>query len=574
MPSQTTSYLTLNGQAEAISGSKVANTLHNSVIPTLHNYLSYDNSELISQLEVLTDMYETVKAEEEKVYKIFNVSSVEELNDRIKKEMEPLLTFNNTILQQRLQLIDEKIGVGYYLGQFQDVFEKAFNKVKMENALASDEELLAKTRLAIIEMVNNSLSTDTTQFQKTSKNRSLGGLLSNFIIKNGKVALEDVINGTKFRPDVKKRLDDWLKNYKHGQGGEGIKTDYTDTSTTATFLITDKNREAYAGWAYSYSSIKSDPDFVKLLRDKIRDQCCELIGWGNTKCIQAFSRAFGRFPDEALFKNTISGVMGALGEIQLGAIVEMLLDGKDVAQLQTGSLRNELKKTGATSSFGYNGQLSVDFILEGVGFQVKNYNEYANILGLDILKGQRALTLGISGSVSKVNQTLSLNQDLDNIIQLFYGIQSFNEKYQNPDESMLESVDRYDAIEHMIEMVGLETKNLYSLFTDRALRLSQDIQVMTQGSNILKGKYFKTFYFSNGVFIPSSKLLNAVILLFNDLRRGNIKEIVLQSSYSGDVAEDYIDNPETTPTYSSIASQTHLRLNYVFLLDNYLNKSM
>lgn len=50
---------------------------------------------------------------------------------------------------------------------------------------------------------------------------------------------------------------------------------------------------------------------------------------------------------------------------------------------------------------------------------------------------------------------------------------------------------------------------------------------MNEGKAVLQGKYYKTFYFSNGVFIPSSKLLDAVIALFNDLRHGNLQEFVL-----------------------------------------------
>ena len=56
------------------------------------------------------------------------------------------------------------------------------------------------------------------------------------------------------------------------------------------------------------------------------------------------------------------------------------------------------------------------------------------------------------------------------------------------------------------------------------------------------------------MFIPSSKLLYAIILLFDDLRRGNLKEFVLQSSYSGPVAEDFKETPMNTPTYNSIAA--------------------
>lgn len=518
-------------------------------------------------------MYEIVKQEEERVYRLFNVASIEELNERVQVKMQPLLNFNNDLLQKRLQLIEERVGVGHYLNAFQTLFTRTFNEKRIEQQMASDEELLADTRLAIINQVNAVLTSNQVHFQATKKDRSLGGLLSNFIVRNGVIMLNDTINNSKFRPDVKNRLDEWLRRQTEGNQGTDLKTDYNDISASTTFLVTEKNRQAYAGWSYSYSAIKSDPALVNELRTRIYEQCCDIIGPTNTECIAAFTHAFARFPDVALFQKTITDVMGALGEIQLGAIVEMLLDGQDAAQLQTGNLQNALKSTGEVSSFGHQRKLAIDFVLEGVGFQVKNYNAYANLLGLDILKGHKALVLGKSGTVNKVNSDLSLNSELDNIIQLFFGIKSFNIKYENPDEEMASTVDNYDPVVHMIDSIDNEVRNLYGLFPDRLLRLSQDLEVFNQGESILKGRYFKTFYFSNGVFIPASKLLHAIILLFDDLRKGNLQEFVLQSSYTGPVAEAFQDIPDNTPTYRSIAAQTHLRLNYVFLLDNYLRKA-
>lgn len=575
-----TSYLDLQKQAEVTDATRVANTIHFSVIPSLHNYISSDNAELKQQLQLLKTMQAQVFKQEQEVYKLFGVTSIEALNDKIQNEMAPLFALNNRNLQAKLKLVDESVGVGHYLKVLQPLVQKTLDGLA-KDAL-SDEEILSNLKLEVIKTANEILQLDKNvvhKFQHTSKNRSLGGLLNNFILENGRLKLVETINNSKFRPDVKSRLDAWIDGEKQkgsldsSQLSLSIKGNYSDNSATSEFLITEKNRESYAGWAYSYKNIKDNRDLVDRLKQEILNKCHELIGETNTKCIQAFDKAFYAFPESELFANTVKEVIGNLGEIQLGAIVEMLTNGSPQG-IQTGALRNELEKEeNNSSSFGQKKKLSIDFVLQGVGFQVKNYNEYANMLGLDELQGKRTLTLGDAGLVSKVNEDLSLNTELDQMIQLFFGIQAFNKKYQNPTEEYQDTVENYDAVEHMISVLGGEIKNLYSLFPDRILRLSQDIEVLNQGPAILRGRYFKTFYFSNGVFIPASKLLGAIIALFDDLSRGNVKEFILQSSYSGPVAEDYLDTPNSAPTYESIVSKVHLRLSYVFLLDNYLNQT-
>lgn len=493
----------------------------------------YHSSSFDNRIAELKSLKQKLEEQEKRLYQELGVKNITQLNEKV-KNLKGLQSLGGSYLNKRLNslIIDDNIDSANQLVLEllkSKEWEDTVNTI-LQNQNYS-EELLPDIIEAFVKNFKNSknITFNLPKNYKDNKNFGIKKILQNITQENGKWIIKKA-NNQKISGHMKKKL----------QIAVNV-TSQSENAAQATLSLIDMNRQNYAGWKYSWESIKNDTTLITEIRKSILDMCIELIkeGGGTASEIYHFEQAFNKYPSPALLQSTIAGVQGAIGEIQLGAIISFLTNGKNSNTLQTGTFRNALAN---------NQQISVDFLLSSFGFQVKNYNEYAYSI-------PRSIEIKHTKKLGTWCEELELSNMLEEMLNTFYSIRWYNIKYN----------EDYEDTESRILAIEEGLNKFYAQFPERILRLSEDIQVLNSaGDSILSGRFYNTFYFVSGQeFIPSSRLIQNIIDFFNNmnLAENNVKS---SSSYTGYDIRDFLDKGkyESAPTMQSVYESINLTLSY------------
>lgn len=525
---------------EVISGQIVRQQLDSLKIGKMQ-YLNSNNAKIIKKRNELLKIKKIVEDREKYFYGLFkaNIKDINGLNRYIEQEIGSLAIFNNNTILDKLKLTDQNLDFSAVLEGLVPSVEQGLAKALDNKSLSSDAEITEAMRDATIGIINDILknSNEKTQLFITSSKRgkSLGRVLSNFIVKNGKLTLKEEID--QYVSSITKSRLKTVLNIN-----ANIRTDgERGVSVQVYNNIAQQNRQSFATWG----NTKGLSQEQKIeMRENLLWQLLNYIE--NPKYKVAFKNAFYKIPLDSWFVNSKTAVAGILGEVQLGAILELLFKNPNV--IQVGDLRNELNQKR---------KVSIDTILGCCGFQVKNYNLYADVL--DLKSEMKYFTLNESGSIEKIARRLDLDSTITSVLKDFFAIDAFNVQYD----------ERFEGIRNRID----RTKDQYSNFlgalgANKFLKFQQEIQGSIGDVALTRGMYYNVFYYSNGKFFASSQILEEIIKVLDNLLYAEPSNIILRTSYTGSETSATEKDKVQIPQISSeqVAQKIMLNIHYMFTM--------
>lgn len=196
---------------------------------------------------------------------------------------------------------------------------------------------------------------------------------------------------------------------------------------------------------------------------------------------------------------SISSIIGYLGEVHLNVLLKILLGDKNATVQNTGNLRDTVK----------NEEIGIDTILNGYGFQVKNYNIINGRLSFD---DKHAYTGSMSSLMSRMMGDLPMHYD--QMIAELYGTVQFNQPY-NPQDNP-ENDTYNECYEQMKTLAKGDAIEYFRYNIDRISRIDQAFSVKDHPIFGNTDLYFNTFFFVDKKLVPSSAILKTIIRVLDN----------------------------------------------------------
>ena len=503
---------------------------------------SYSFRERLHELNQLRMLLEH---QEKQVYKIFGVKDINELNERIRK-YSGLARLGGANLAKYLNSLNFEEDSDSSLDDiFQQIVDsKMFREIVDENIQENGNWEYIRPKI-LEELAKKLKSQKGIEFRlprqaSTSKGKTFGldKILRNVTLDAGKIKFKS-LSRKEFSTEFISRVQ---RAFKESE----IVAE--EDRAVASLTLTDQNRGKYAGWRYTVEMVEGNPILEEQLREKILSLCLTIMA-GTDEENRAFRRAFEKMPTASLLAYNVANIQGAIGEIALGAYIDLLTDGRNIG-IQVGDVKNSLNS---------NGQISIDFLLSNYGFQVKNYNEFS--YGIP-----NSIVLSRINLLSTWEEKFDLNETLTEILDIFYAIRWYNIEY-NEDYK-----DTQNRILRMEQNIG----DFYARYPDKILRLYEDIHGASLfNSELLQGRFYNTFYFVSGKkFISSSQILQKIISYFEENFGPDAsisQEVYTTSSYHGQNITDFLEKGkyEQAPTLSDIASKVKVQINWRLHLEDF-----
>ena len=484
--------------------------------------------------------------QEQQVYKIFNVHDINELNQKISqytglarlggynlaKELEGL----KSLQTKKTDGLDDIFSKIINSPQFQTIVNNNLQQNDWNDAL---EDIAAEFANTLNQQGGHRFQVARSGSRKSNKSFGLTKLLKNiFIDASGKLDFKR-ISKKNFSPQ-------FIQELRRALGM--AKVVEQDSGAQAEIIL--QSREKYAGWKYTIEELKADPSLEGQIRESILQMCLRIMN-GTAIEQEAFTRAFQRMPSSSLFVYNTAQVQGAIGEVALGAYVDLLTGGQ--TGIQIGDVKNQLNN---------NGQIAIDFLLSNYGFQVKNYNEFA--YGFP-----NSIVLSRTNLLSTWEEKFDLDASLTQMLDVFYGLRWYNIKYEDP----------YADTEARILNMEKNLNEFYAKFPDKILRLYEDINgASIFNGSLLQGRFYNTFYFVSGKrFIPSSSILEKIINYFeyNFYQDSSLRqEVYSSSSYNGFDIRDFKGKGkyEDAPSHKAVSGKVSITINWRLYLDDFLKE--
>ena len=503
--------------------------------------VSFSFRERIHELNRLRMMLES---QEKQVYNQLGVKDINELNNKIKqykglarlgganlaKEIEGLKLFDDTdssLDETLLQIINSKT--------FQNIVSE---KIKNHSWEEVYEQVVAELVQALKDDGQGTFRIARDTSRRKNKSFGIAKLLKNIVVEAGEIKFKPV-SKKDFSPEFISRIQ---KAFSSAQIMEG------ENGARASLTLTEQNRNKYAGWKYTVDQVKNNPELEKQIRERILNLCLTKMQ-GTPEENNAFRQAFNMMPTTSLLVYNIANIQGSIGEVALGAYINLLTDGKNHG-IQVGDVKNALNN---------NGQISIDFLLGQYGFQVKNYNEFA-------YEVPNSISLSRTNLLSIWKEKFDLNETLSEILDIFYGIRWYNVEY---DVEYANTQARINAIESNIG-------DFYARYPDKILRMYEDIDgASIFNTKILQGRFYNVFYFVSGKkFIPSSEIIQKIINYFEINFQPNSsisQDIYSTSSYSGYDVKDFLGKGQynDAPAIGDVAKKVKIQINWRLYLDDF-----
>lgn len=366
-------------------------------------------------------------------------------------------------LSGAMRLLDQDVAL-QVLEAFDDIdieeLQKAMNEAFYDNTglleLLNSEIMDNEIKNAVISILNDTidqLDIPVNSFQKGSSSSSKRGLirfLSQVSVENGQVHIEfDEKMPRRYKQRILIILKEkgYMVNQKQNSGAQKIEERVFDILGG---YVTGKPR------MYIENRVKRD------------------------------FKQFGMYP-------ALPSVKGALGEIYWAALFDYLNDSKN-STVPVGLKRDSDKK-----------QLNIDLIVEGYGFQVKNYT---------LKNGSVIEFSGNNKTVGAFITRMGVENSLSEIMRNFFCSWAYNQPIEGEQGQMYEQ-QVYNRFQELADSNG--TNRLLSAYIDKIIGLDKNVKgEIAEGLEQVVGKskqnlYLNTFFLINEKMVPSSYLLRAII---------------------------------------------------------------
>ena len=461
----------------------------------------------ISQIE---DLIRITQEQEKEFYNQLNLpanatQALKELQNRI--DIWDSCGAGSLLWMSTAEQVYKEIGFDYE-NLSQDL-ENLFLDNKAVEQLIEDENFETKAKTIVIEQFNElAKQNNKIGFVIYKKgNRGLAKYIHKIEVRNGKIKID-------FDPDTPTSYGQRISNLMRKEGYDITNSFVKDTSSTLGHKVW--------GIIEKYISKSSVKPFIKN---------------------QLFNTNL--FKDYGMYAN-ISAIKGALAEIYWNAAFCWIL-GSANATIPTGLLRNKGK------------QLNVDMIINGLGFQVKNYSISENGVIEFRENNKQAATL--------FTNRAEIEQPLLDILINFFASWSYNQiadskNYKNAKEEYGPIYDKFAQGQNQVEAI-LQT-HLDKIIGMERLASGDISEKMLDHLELNNNYYRNTFFLINNKIVPSSSILYAIKLSLEELSEAiTLKVISMHTAPSGKLWPEEIHNVEQ----KKITYANKSRISYTVKLD-------
>lgn len=510
------------------------------------SYLFATNEANLSlRLSELQTLQKILLDQEKELYKIFDVGSIGELNERVQK-CTGLINLGGAKLSSSLhsKLLDDSTNSMDTL-LYNIVHSSDFQKT-IQKYMINQVNTLKLDKVIISELISSLAEKGKEYTFKSNENIGLGKLLKDATYDTIQQKIKLATKKDEVSSDFLRRAKNIFNKIQiDDKGQQAIMTLETPT---------EQNRKVYAGWRLQRKLSKEEEENV---RNKILKFCIELMKGPSSEEVAAFKQVYNTVPTSSLIVYDISGLQGLIGELAAAAMLNILTNGKQI--------KNPII-TGKLFTAGTKVQTAIDIILSNYGFQIKNYNEFSLGEGLE-----KTISLNRTNSLKLWEDKFELSDSLSWVLDVFYGVKGFN----------VAATDEYTGEAH-IEAVNKNLKNFYLQFPDKILRMYDDIEGLDLADPKSYKHFYNVFWFVSGQkFIPSSLIIQNIIDYFSHLNSKSLlrgMDLTTSSTYSKtNYKELYqaqrIEDYETyflnkSPSITEVANATSVTIKWQMHLDN------
>lgn len=206
-----------------------------------------------------------------------------------------------------------------------------------------------------------------------------------------------------------------------------------------------------------------------------------------------------------LNENTVNGF---LGELRNDIILDMLM-GQPGAAIPTGTIKTLIEGN----------SINIDSVLQGFGFQVKNYTINKN--------GEVEFSKSMKASNFIVDRAKA---PLQNVLLKLFGTYQFNQPADNADSSYYKI---YENLEKALE----NSNEYFKGYIDNIIKISDTFSARNNSFGLFTNDqlYFNSFFMIKNKLVPSSAIINAIILSLQEAENNpNIMSFNFISMYPSD----------------------------------------
>ena len=247
--------------------------------------------------------------------------------------------------------------------------------------------------------------------------------------------------------------------------------------------------------------------------------------------------------------NSSASIKGFLGEVRTAAFLDYLCNRKNSA-IPTGNIHEIIN-----GQLG--GEIAIDILLKGFGFQVKNYR--VSNSGNATFMHRDSMGMG-----NFIVERMRPENGISQILQSFFGSWAFNQPVEN-------ATDRYQQIYSRFGDNGIS--EIFEGYIDNILKVSDEFQADMKFFSE-KALYFNTFFIIGDKIVPSSAILTGII---NSLSSATIDKSITSSfsisAPSGETEKWNYDNVLPSSSTLNLANATKVSWIITINLNSILNQA-
>lgn len=238
--------------------------------------------------------------------------------------------------------------------------------------------------------------------------------------------------------------------------------------------------------------------------------------------------------------SSAASIKGFLGEVRTAAFLDHLCN-RNGSAMPTGNIHEIVN-----GSLG--GEIAIDILLKGFGFQVKNYRVTKS--GNTTFMHRDAMGMG-----NFIIDRMRPDQGIAQLLSQFFGSWAYNQPVDGATETYQQIYSRFS---------NNDIEDVFGGYIDNILKVSDQFQANTRAfAN--EALYFNTFFVIGDKFVPSSAMLTAIIqsLQMADTDRLVSSSFSISEPTSGETWQQ--DEPYTSTSAIALANQ--VKISWYITLD-------
>ena len=481
-----------------------------------------DFSNIIKRLQ---DILQKVKTSEERAYRIFGVTDINELQSKIDHIMSSgiikMFNFNTDEFDNMVKnLAQDKITIY----DFSKPIEVTIKNPVFQNQL---KENMGVTDIGI-DMVETFIRTT----QQVRKHDSLKIDVANTKHKRspkrfnylGEKGLNKYLAEVIYDPNKKDKIQLRFSDFMPKEFQDRLQKEYQLEFNS--IVAGDFSREQVAAALQQWINVHITDTYIKSLLN-----------------IELSSINLSNFD----VNKSAASIKGFLGEVATTVILKALCPGQNITP------------TGAMRKIRNGQELPIDILLKDIGFQVKNYQFIDNKVTFGHRREDDKMLMG-----NFITERARIEGSLKQVLYSLYGSLHYNQIIRDPNNI-------YTPIRNQLVSQAENATKVFEGYIDNILKISDFFGSKDNVEFAKENLYFNTFFMIRDRIIPSSAILNNLIIQLENQQKINDNNKIIKSSFNieelGQEAPIYTGNHFGTHKVANKNLANKVSIRYVITID-------